>query len=235
MTQHDSQPAGQQLLTAIDRILASNDAIREVVRSLDQRPGQVPLTPKPTYAAARREALADLVVRHYATKAAISGGATSVAGLLPVVGGVVAATGGTLADMAYMMKYEIEMALALAHVYGFDIDREQERQIAYLLASIGMYGVATSRDAMRDLLAAEKSAIFAYAPRELAKLTVKALSQVAVVLASKSLVKAVPFVGMVVSAGFNKAATARVGARIKAELSQRSARAPARGELPAMA
>lgn len=57
--------------------------------------------------------------------------------LIPGAGTLMAALGGALADMGFLLKYEVEMALVLSHLYGFDIRRDEERQLAFLRASVG--------------------------------------------------------------------------------------------------
>ena len=43
-------------------------------------------------------------------------------GLIPGLGSIALSIGGGLAELTYLLKCEVEMTLALCHLYGFDID-----------------------------------------------------------------------------------------------------------------
>ena len=54
---------------------------------------------------------------HYSNATAVSGGATALPSMIPGLGTLVTLTGGTLVDVALMLKFEVEMALALCRAF----------------------------------------------------------------------------------------------------------------------
>src|SRR6476659_413883 len=100
---------GQKLLTAVERIVASNASIRATVDG-------VSATVKSKQAELKggelRDAVAAALVKHYSDRAAIAGGASALPGLIPGWGSLVAAVGGTFAELTLLLKWEVEMALA---------------------------------------------------------------------------------------------------------------------------
>src|SRR4051794_17704483 len=109
---------GRQLLSAVERILASNESIVATVEGV--RASLKSTTPE-LEGQELREAVARELVKHFSTRAAIAGGASALPSLIPGWGSLVAALGGTVAELTLLLKWEVEMALALSHLYGFDI------------------------------------------------------------------------------------------------------------------
>src|SRR5207245_39454 len=116
---------------------------------------------------------------------------------------------------------------------GFDIDDPEERQIGFLLASVGTYDAGTNSNFLRDVARAEGVAIWNYGPRRLARMVVMAMAALAASRIWKGLLKLVPFVGIAVGTSMNKVLTGRVGERVsrdlrtRRELLRKSARAAA--------
>ncbi len=170
----------------------------------------------------RRRQAAEQIVRQYALAAAVSGGVTSIPALVPGMGSFVATTGGALLDMAVLLKIEVEMALCLSHLYGFDIRDEHERQIAFLLASVSTYEHRSGENVLTDLMEAETTALWNYAPREVARLLLVVLARLAARATGRSFIKAVPVVGVAAGASLNMVLTQRVGRTMQEELEQRA-------------
>jgi hypothetical protein len=120
-----------------------------------------------------------------------------------------------------MLKYEVEMALVLSHLHGFDITQKKERQLAFLMASVSTYNAKSGRNFFLDVAHAEGIAIWKYAPREVSKMLVTAFTQLALMHLSKGLLRALPLVGIAVGSSMNKALTTRVGERCISELKLR--------------
>lgn len=208
-----SEATGRRLLTAVERIVAAPDDLVEKVHALGED--------VPEDAEDPRAAAAERIVRHFANRSAMSGGATSLPAIVPGLGTLVAMVGGTLVDMALMLKFEVEMAMCLTHLYGHDIREARERQFAYLLASVSTYEASGDTSLLGDLARAEGTAIWNYTPREYGKFIIKVFAILAVIRLAPGAIKALPFVGIAVSAGMNGALTRRVGAKCIRELELR--------------
>jgi hypothetical protein len=217
MNEVEDQNQGSKLLSVVERIIADTDSLIGMSKEQLKRAQQLKLSDE----AATVAAAAGEVVRHFSNRTAITGGLAAVPALFPGVGTLVAAAGGTLADMGMMLKYEVEMALVLSHLHGFDITQNKERQLAFLLASVSTYNAKSGRNFFVDVAHAEGIAIWKYAPREVSKMLVSVFSKIALLQLSKGLLRALPLVGIAVGSSMNKVLTTRVGERCISELKTR--------------
>jgi hypothetical protein len=230
MKEAEDQEQGRKLLTAVERILADTDSLI-ALSTLQQEKARLKGLPDED---ATRDAAALEVVRHFSNRSAISGGLAALPGIVPGAGTLVAALGGTLADMCFMLKFEVEMALVLSHLYGYDITHEHERQLAFLLASVSTYDAKRERDrsTVADLAETQGIAFWKYAPREASKMLVGVMTKIALLSVSKGLLRALPLVGIAVGSSMNKVLTNRVGERCMGELKKRRELSPPRSAKP---
>ncbi len=218
MKETEDRDRGRLLISAVERILDDPDEIIGVVerhrRTLrDEHPhlAQDDL----------RDLVAERVVRHWSNRAAFSGGATALPALMPGIGTLVAVAGGTLVDVGLLLKYEVEMAMALCWLYGYDIRLERERQLAFLLASVETHDARAEAHFLEDVAQAEGQAIWNYGPRQVPKIAAQVVSRLATRGATRGLARALPFLGIAVGVGLNKALTAQVGRHCIEELDKR--------------
>lgn len=224
--QNETVDEGQKLLSAVERLLASDKEILQLVaniRSVNQAQRD---ETESTYL----HRLADKIITLYSVKSAVSGGATALPAIIPGAGTLVTMVGGALADAALVLKFEVEMALALSALYGYDITKPEERQTAFLLASISTYEAKSGESLLLDMAKAEGTAIWNYGPREGGKILLTVCSKLALLTMGKSFAKALPLVGVTIGAGLNKVLTGRVGQHCVKELEQRRNSAPVNGE-----
>jgi hypothetical protein len=221
MTEAEGQRQGRQLLTAVERIIASTDSLIALSEEHQRKARERNLGSE----SATLDAAAEEVIAHFARRSALSGGLTAAPSLIPGLGSLIASAGGTLADIGLVLKFEVEMALALSHLYGFDITRNEERQIAFLLASVGTYDAQSGGDVLGELSQAAragKDAMWTYAPREVSKMVLSVMAKIALFKLSKGmLARALPVVGIAVNSTMNRALTRRVGERCIRDLKTR--------------
>ncbi len=221
MTEAEGQSQGRQLLTAVERIIASTDSLIALSEEHQRRARER----SPDGEGAALDAAAAEVITHFARRSALSGGVTAAPALIPGLGSLLAVAGGTLADIGLVLKFEVEMALVLSHLYGFDITRPEERQIAFLLASVGTYDAQSGGDILGELgqaARAGKDAMWTYAPREVSKMVISVVAKIALLKLSKGmLARALPVVGIAVGSSMNHALTRRVGERCVRDLKTR--------------
>jgi len=209
---------GKKLLTAVERILADNVTIKALVREAQDK--ALAALGEETSKKELRRAAAKEIIKTYSNRAAVAGGASGLPALIPGIGSIALAIGGGLAELTALLKFEVEMALALTHLHGFDIDEPRERQLAFLLASVGTYDAA-GKNFFVDVAKVEGAAIWNYGPRRLGRMVVTALTMVAAVYLWRGLLKMVPLVGIAVGTSMNKVLTQRVGERCKKDLELR--------------
>lgn len=205
----DYERRGRHLLSAVERLIDdSYGLIAEVEAFRLETPLEETISP-----AVHQEVVAGRIISTFSTRSALTGGISAVPALLPGGGTAVAVVGGSLADMTLMLKYEVEMALCLTHLYGHDIRHEKGRWLAYALAAVHTYEIKQGDDYVKDMVNTQIEALMKYTPRQLSKIVVTVLGKLALLALSKNLVKALPLVGIVVSASANKLLTSSVGWR----------------------
>lgn len=159
-----------------------------------------------------REMIADKVIRHYSNLAAASGGATALSSVIPGLGTAVAMVGGASADIVVCMKFQIEMVMELATVYGHDITREEGKNLCFVVAGVGALNQAAVEGGKKAAGEAAQRMIREYLKGSALVAVKEIFKKVGVVFARKSLEKAAPLgIGVVLSAGANKVLTVFVG------------------------
>jgi uncharacterized protein (DUF697 family) len=147
------------------------------------------------------------VVDDYSKKSAISGGATALTGIVPGIGTVVAALGGTIADAALTMKFEVEMVMNLAVLYGYDLQLESTRDLAFTLAGLGVI-VSTEKQGLDRYIEMVKQTI----AKGRSTIAGQLFNKVATALAKKAVGKVIPMgIGVMISASANKKLTSDLG------------------------
>jgi uncharacterized protein (DUF697 family) len=202
---------GERLLTAVERLVDDSESLVAQVEAFkeDVGPGLQHAEGGPLYL----NAVAVRVIRSYSNRSAFAGGVTALPSMLPGGGTLVALLGGSLADMTMMLKHEVEMALCLTHLYGYDIREERARWLGYTLAAVNTYETSSGRNFFIDMAEAQLEALSKYTPRQLSKLVVTAFGKYALLSLSRSLLRVVPFIGVAVSASANKLIVNSVGWR----------------------
>lgn len=123
------------LLKAIELVLAEPAAIRKEALQLKDKYVT-------RYGSDRSEDeinayAADKIISNYSYYTAFVGGTTALTGVIPGLGTVLAAFGGATANTALSMKYQIEMTMAIATIYGRDITIEEEKRLCLMIAGLG--------------------------------------------------------------------------------------------------
>ncbi len=210
MDTNEDADYGSRMLQVIQAVAISPKDAKALVRkytsaSEESHPGAT--------AAERRKIVGDKIIDHYAWLAAASGGATALAGVVPGIGTLAAMLGGGLADVTMSMKFQVDMTMCLAEVYGWDLDGEEANHLSLLIAASGAIekfgGDAVTRVAskagvsmLRQYLAGSALVV----ARELFK-------RIGITFTRAALQKAIPFgVGVAVSSAVNYGLTQFVGA-----------------------
>ncbi len=218
MAQPDTEAAhARKLQSAVERLLSNDDALLALtekhVHEVSAKPGESERD--------WRARVAQRLISDFSNRSALSGGAAALPALVPGIGTVVALVGGSLADMALTLKFEVELALCLSQLHGFDIRQPRERQLAFLLASVSTFDAKSHGNLFVDLAKAQGTALWNYTPRQVSKVLTTVVGKLALLALSKSLVRMLPVVGVVVGASANKVLTARVGKQCAKTLAER--------------
>ncbi|MGC4113608.1 MAG: EcsC family protein [Myxococcales bacterium] len=206
----DDNKQGRKLLTAVERLVAPSAELREVAQQCREAARQ----------AAPRDEAAKEAVRRYSNKAALAGAASNLPSLIPGAG-LVTAIGATLAEFAVLLKLEVEMTLVLLDLFGFDIEDPQERQLGFVLASVGTYDASTRSNFLVDVAKVESQAVWNYGPRRIGKILVEVMAVLVGVKLWRGVFKLMPVIGLVAGTSINKVLTTRVGTRVRNDLKTR--------------
>ncbi len=160
--------------------------------------------------------VAEKIISNYSYYAAFVGGATALTGVVPGLGTVIATFGGATADAALSMKYQIEMTMAIAVVYGHDITVEEEKRLCLIVAGLGAINQA-AKDGGKSI---GSKAFIKMAQQYLQGATLQAVKEIfkklGITFTRKAVEKAIPFgVGVVIGFSANKGLTWYVGSKAK--------------------
>ncbi|HDZ9270928.1 EcsC family protein [Vibrio cholerae] len=163
-----------------------------------------------------QDLVSEKIISNYSYYAAFTGGATALTGVIPGIGTAVAIGGGASADAIACMKFQIEMTMALATVYGHDILVEEEKRLCYLIAGLG----AISEAAKEGGKTLGSKAFVKLVQEHLKGATLQAVKEIfkrlGITFTRKALEKAIPFgIGVVVGFSANKGITWYVGSKAK--------------------
>ncbi len=194
----------RQVIAVLEKILASNDSIKalcEKNKKIAQHLAKEDKLEKRT---------AQLIIMHYSNLCAAGGGASAIPGLIPGIGLIYSLLGTTALNSFLMLKFELEMSLALSHLAGFDIEDPRERKIAFLLACTALED-AYDEEKEPSIGTVLDLAINEYSTRELSKTLVKAVARVMMMFLAKRWTRLFPFVGIGIEASVNKVLSAQLG------------------------
>lgn len=137
--------------------------------------------------------LAAMLIQKKSIQAGTLGAATSGAAIIPGLGTLQAITVGAVADLSLTIKLQVELLLELAALYDHTFAPQEKQQALLLVAGIG-----------------------AGAERLLVRGSMEVVQQFAERFVGRALVKAVPVLGVGVSASLNALVTYLVGQRAQA-------------------
>jgi len=202
------------LLKAIELILAKPEDIkRETLSLLKKYQGEHARNKTPEEI---RELVAKKIISNYSYFTAFVGGASGLVGLIPGLGTVLATFGGATTDIALTMKYQIEMVMALAVVYGHDIEKEEEQRMCLIVAGLGAVNEAAKQGGKTVGTKAFVNMTQQYLKGATLVAVKEIFKKIGITFTRKAVEKAIPFgVGVVIGATANKGLTMYVGSKAR--------------------
>jgi hypothetical protein len=204
---------GSKLLKFIEKWAISPEDAREIARKYRQQaeshsPGE--------NSTRYQEQVADKIIARYARLAALSGGATALTGVVPGLGTAVSALGGGLADTAICMKLQVDMTCCLAEAFGYDLNRQDVRDLAFLIAVGGALEEAGKELGVRLASKAGVRMLRQYLKGAALQVLKQFFRRIGIIFTRKALERAIPFgIGVFIGAGANHALTRYVGAQAR--------------------
>jgi hypothetical protein len=139
------------------------------------------------------EQLAQRLIRDKCQRTGAVGAVTSGAGLIPGLGTAAALTLGVAADIGATFKYQAELVLEIAAVYDYPLTEGEKQQLVLLITGLSAGTSALAR-----------------------KAGAKISMEVGERFAEKAVLKALPIIGVIASAGTNILSTYIIGQRADA-------------------
>jgi len=162
-----------------------------------------------------RRAAAQGVIASAGNWSAAVGGVTALPGAIPGAGTVVAVSGG-LADVAMTMKFQVEMAMTVAVIYGHDIGCEEVQLTCMLLAASGNLQEGARKSATAVGTKAVTNLVKENLKGALLRAVKTAFAKLGLRFSRKALEKSIPlFVGVFVSMTANKGLTHVLGKTVQ--------------------
>lgn len=202
------------LLKAVDLILANPADIRKQV--LSQKNQYELKYGRRKTKEQMQDDIANHIIKNYSNFTAFAGGATALTSIIPGLGQVLAVVGGASADAALCMKWQIEMVMAIATVYGRDITVEEEKNLCFIIAGVGTISEASKAGAKAMGAKAFKSMLKQYLKGSSLQAIKEIFKQVGFTFTRKAAEKVLPFgIGVIIGASANKLLTKYVGSKAK--------------------
>lgn len=145
------------------------------------------------YPQANSDTLAELLIKEKCRQTGTVGAVTSGASVIPGLGTVAALTFGVAADIGLTFKLQAELVLEVAAAYDHPLSDTEKQRVVMVITGIS----------------ASTNQLLSKVGREIAE-------QATERLASKSVTKAIPILGVAASAGVNILSTYLIGQRAKA-------------------
>ncbi|MGN5593988.1 EcsC family protein [Stutzerimonas nitrititolerans] len=159
---------------------------------------------------------ADKIISNYSYYTAFVGGTTALTGVIPGLGTVLAAFGGATADAALSMKYQIEMTMAIATIYGHDITIEEEKRLCLMVAGLGAINEAAKAGSKELGKTASVKMMQQYLKGATLQTVKEIFKKVGITFTRKAAEKAIPFgIGVVIGFSANKGLTWYVGTKAR--------------------
>lgn len=152
---------------------------------------------KKQYPRASPARLSQMLIRDKCRKTGTVGAVTSGAGLVPGLGTAAAVTLGVAADIGATFKLQAELVLEIAAVYNYPLTGQEKQQLVLLITGLSAGTSTLTRRAGQTV-------------------AVKVGEKVAEKAAGKTILKALPVLGIVASAGTNVLSTYIIGQRADA-------------------
>lgn len=208
-----SKKQAERVLKAIEMLIDSDDKIIAVAKKMRRRvmmaaddADEPMLDEKTLYMRTGAE-----IIAHYANRASISGGVSGLPAMLPGIGSLIGFVGTAAVDVVYMLKFEVEMSLALFWLAGLDISQERIRKLAVMIVTVVSADILKNKKGEVDAVSLVEAAFWGYSVRQLSRHLITRVSGILVVSLSRQLVRTLPVLGIVVGATVNKVMLRRTG------------------------
>lgn len=202
--------SGNKILKALELILADVEDLRKDAKEICKLFQEKYENEKDEHAI--KDMAAKKIIKKFSDRAGFWGGATALTGVIPGLGTVIASIGGSAADIALLMKYQVEMVMEIATVYNYDITQEEIKNQCLIITGLAVIS-STGKKTIGETTSKTFIKIVEQYIRGATLQTVKQVFKaVGVNLTRRFLIKIIPFgVGVLIGSTLNKILTIQVG------------------------
>ncbi len=216
MTQKNQDSGNDKpaLLKAIELILANPENIRdETLKLMNKFKAKYKTDSSDDEI---NDLISKKIISNYSYYCAFIGGTTALSSIIPGLGTAISTFGGATADLALSLKFQIEMTMSLAVVYGHDITNEESKRLCLLVTGLG----AINKAAKEGGKTITTKAFIKMTQNYLKGPTLVAVRQIfkkiGITFTRKAVEKSIPFgVGVVIGFSANKGLTWYVGTKAR--------------------
>ncbi|MBK5355410.1 hypothetical protein JFU37_23270 [Pseudomonas sp. TH41] len=200
---------GSALMKLVEAIAITPKDARELVAQYESQVSKA----QPDASDERIQTLViDKIIERYSKMAAVSGGATSLAGVIPGIGTAVAMVGGGAADVSLCMKLQIDMTMCLGIAINNKMSNEDAKHMSFVIALCGSLEQMASNGATKVASKAAVRVVSEYLKGATLQTIKQLFKQVGINFTKSAVSKAIPFgVGVVIGTAANYALTRYVG------------------------
>lgn len=200
-------------LKAVEMVLAKPEDIRNESLLLLKKIEQA--NPKKSKAQVQTIA-AEKIISNYSYYAAFVGGTTALTGVIPGIGTAVAIGGGATADAVASIKFQVEMTMAIATVYGHNILEEEAKRICFMVAGLGAINEAAKEGGKKMGSKAFVKVVEQHLKNGTLTTVKEIFKKLGITFTKKAFVKTIPYgVGVIVGFSANKGLTWYVGSKAR--------------------
>ncbi|WP_247254591.1 EcsC family protein [Pseudomonas moorei] len=205
----EKEDNGSALMKIVEAIAITPKDARELVTQYQEQARKA----KPDASSEQIQALVtDKIIERYSKMAAATGGATSLAGVIPGIGTAVAMVGGGAADVSMCMKLQIDMTMCLGIAINKKMSNEDAKHMSFVIALCGSLEQMTSSGATKVASKAAVRVVSEYLKGATLQTIKQLFKQVGINFTKAAATKAIPFgVGLVIGTAANYALTRYVG------------------------
>jgi hypothetical protein len=156
--------------------------------------------------------IASKIIGRYSKMSGTAGAITAAPGVIPGIGTAAAILGGGAADIAAVLKLQVDMCMCLVEVYETELSSEDKKHLAFVLALAGSAEQMAAKGGKAAVMKIAEKLVYQYLKGP-ALITIKQLfKRVAITFTQKSMAKAIPAgIGVVFSSSTNYILTRVVG------------------------
>ncbi|MGJ0303607.1 EcsC family protein [Aliarcobacter cryaerophilus] len=202
----------QNILNAITTILSNPENIKNEALSIlerYQREHKNKNRKEIIYMASQK------IISNYSNYTGCLGAATSVTSIIPGIGTTTSLTIGTSADIVATIKYQIEMTMALATIYGHNILDEEVKKLCLILFLANSISNKAEKKLKQISTKVLVNLIQQYLKGPILIIIKKILQRIGIVFTKKALAKSIPFgVGIIIGFSVNKVFTIYFGKQV---------------------